>query len=114
MFRLLQTRLDEESESELQKRGSLPTVFSPKRLNLRDMLEHRYSDKGKLARDCTPVAARWTYDKKTVMMLFIALSLQPDKVVKQIPDLPSDFIESHERWSQYGSEDVRTHLLGMR
>jgi len=82
------------------------------------MLEHaefRYNDKGKLARDCTPVAAPcWTYDKRTLMMPFILRSLQPDKVVKQIPVLPSDFIESHARWSQYGSEDVRIHQLGMR
>jgi hypothetical protein len=78
------------------------------------MLEHagfRYSDKGKSARHCTPVAAPWSYDNRTLMMPFIARSVQPDKVVKLIPALPRDFIESHAKWSQYGSEDVRTHLL---
>jgi hypothetical protein len=52
--------------------------------------------------------------KRTLMMQFVARSLQPDKVVKQIADSTSDFIESHARWSQYSSEDVRIHLLGMR
>ena len=81
------------------------------------MLEHagfRYNDKGKSARHCTPVAAPWSYANRTLMMPFIARSVQPGKVVKLIPDLPRDFIESHAKWSQYGSEDVRTHLLGMR